>query len=182
MKILALFFLTASLALASVTTTITVNGRTLPASIQDIPWISATNYGARDNPGQGMGVSYRGESMKIDIYVYDSLNADWAGLPLKERIKRENESILDIFKTLTERGDYSNVKARPRETVKVGNWSFDHTELDFTDKKAGDLNSHYYLAELQGKILKIRISRLADSDPSQAKAAFEEIAAALAAK
>ena len=182
MKLLALYLLTAVLALADVTTKIIVNGSTLPASIQGIPWIGVTNYGARENPDQGMGVSYRGESMKIDLYVYDSLNSDWDKLPLKERIKRENDSILDIFQKLTERGDYSNVKAKPRETIKVGTWSFDHTELDFTDKQAGDLNSHYYLAELRGKILKIRISRHADSDPAISRAAFQEIAAALAAK
>jgi len=182
MKFFALYLLTAALSLANVSTKITVNGSTFPASIQNIPWIGATNYGARGNPDLGMGVSYRGESMKIDLYLYDSLNVDWSKLPLKERIKKENESILDIFKQLTESGDYTNVKIKLRETIKAGEWSFAHTELDFTDKNSGDLNSHYYLAELHGKILKIRISSQAGADPAIAKAAFLEIAAALAAK
>ena len=182
MKHLILFLLTAAMAFAEVSTKITVDGNTLPATVAGIPWIQATNYGARGNPDQGMGVSYRGESMKIDIYVYDSLNPDWAKLPVKQKIKRESESIADIFKQFTDNGDYSNVKMKPMVVVQHGNREFLHTEMDYTDKKAGDLNSHYYLAELNGRILKIRISRQADSDPASAESAFKEIASALAKK
>lgn len=129
-----------------------------------------------------MGVSYRSDAMKIDLYVYDALNSDWAKLPLKEKIKRENDSIPDIFRQLTEKGAYSNVVQKPTDIITIGKRAFLHTELDFTDKDAGDLNSHYYLAELNGRILKIRISRALKSDPAMVRKAFEEIATAVSAK
>jgi hypothetical protein len=182
MKFLALFTLTAVISFAEVSTKITVEGSTLPATVAGIPWIQVTNYGARGNPDQGMSVSYRGDDMKIDIYVYDSLNPDWAKLPIQQKIKRENESIAGIFKQFTDNGDYSNVKMKPMVLVQQGGREFMHTEMNFTDKKAGDLNSHYYLAELNGRILKIRISRQVDSDPASAESAFMEIASALAKK
>jgi hypothetical protein len=183
MKLPLLFLLTATFAFGEVSTRIIVNGSTLPATVQGIPWIRASNYGGPGgNPDQGIGLSYRGKALKIDIYIYDSLNADWAKLPLPERIKRENESLPAIFKQFTDKGAYSDVKFKPVEKITAANRVYDHTEMDFTDKDAGRLNSHYYLAELNGKILKIRISRAADSDPAAARAAFEEIAAALAAK
>lgn len=183
MKPLLLFLLTTTLAFAEVDTRITVHGSTLPATVQGMPWLRLTNYGGPNgNPDHGVSASYRGDSIKIDIYIYDSLNADWAKLPLKEKIRRENESIPSLFNQLVEKGDYSDVKIKPLATVKAGNRVYDHTEMDFTDKNVGALNSHYYLAELNGKILKIRIFRAAESDPASARAAFEEIATAFAAK
>jgi hypothetical protein len=183
MKILSLLFLTASLASAEVVTQLSVDGTVLPVTVQGIPWIRVTNYGGPSgNPEQGMGVSYRSDAMKIDLYVYDSLNPDWDKLPLKEKIQRENDSIPDIFRQFTERGAYSNVVQKPTDIIKTGNRTFLHTELNFTDKDAGDLNSHYYLAELNGRILKIRISRSLKSDPTLVRKAFEEIAIAIAAK
>ncbi|TSJ79248.1 hypothetical protein [Rariglobus hedericola] len=183
MKILSLLFLAASFASAEVVTQLSVDGTNLPTTVQGIPWIRITNYGGPSgNPDQGIGVSYRSEAMKIDLYVYDSLNSDWAKLPLKEKIQHENKSIPELFNQLTERGDYSNVVIKPSETLRVGNRTFIHTELSFTDKDAGDLNSHYYLAELNGRILKIRISCPLKSDPALVQKAFKEIAASVAGK
>lgn len=182
MKTFVLFLLTAVLSFAEVTTRIVVDGSTLPATVLGIPWVRLTNYGgASGNPNQGIGISYRGDAIKMDVYVYDSLNSDWAQLPLRERIERENESIPSVFEQMVERGAYSDVKLKPRKTVVFGDREFDHTELDYTDKDAGELNSHYYLSELNGKILKIRISRNIKSEPSLAREAFEEIATSLLA-
>lgn len=182
LRFLLLLTLATTVSLAEVATQISVDGVTLPATASGIPWVQVTNYGGRGNPDQGIGVSYRGEQIKIDLYVYDSLNADWTGLPIKERIEKENQSIATIFAQLTERGDYSNVNIKPVRVTRRGNREFTHTEITFTDKHAGDLNSHYYLSELNGRILKIRISCKADSTPADAEAAFKEIATALAAK
>lgn len=176
MKLLALFIFAAATSFAQVSTHFAADKTTFPDTVSGIPWAAITNYGARGNTAQGVGVSYRGENLKIDIYYYDTLNADWADLPVKQRIEREAAAISDIFRQFTERGDYSNVNIKPSRTVTAGQRAYTHTEIDFTDRQAGELNSHYYLTELNGRILKIRISQKKHVSPRLAEPAFREIA------
>ena len=180
MKIVTLLLLTPALLLAEVKTTVTVEGSVLPATIQGMPWVMMTNYAAADGNGdQGVGASYRGKDIKIDLYIYDSLSAEWAALPLAQRIEKEEGGIDEMFAQLIERGAYSEVNVVKKESITVAKTRFRHIEINFTDTQNGPLNSHYYLSQLNGKVFKIRISSKPSAKPAAVQAAFEEIVGAI---
>ncbi len=177
MKILAVFLFSVSLAFAGVETKIEIGGYTPPASIQGAPWGMLTNYaGLNDDPVLGVGIGYRGNGFKVDLYVYDALRADWADLSIEEKLLKEKESIGDIFKEMTDRGDYSDVKILDSEVITMNGHKFEHIEINFHDRRAGDLNSHYYLSSLNGKVFKVRISRALETPASVVTEAIKEIA------
>lgn len=173
--------LTVTAAFAEVNTTISVEGMDLPARVQGANWYSLTNYAATDNsPALGVGISYRAELFKVDVYLYETLDDAWAKLTVKERIGKELEGLPGLFKKLEEQGHYSNVKIKPSNIVYSGGIEFTHTELDYVQGEARTLNSHYYLAEVKGKVLKIRISREPSAPKELVNAALDDITRSLA--
>lgn len=176
-----LSLLTATAAFAEIKTIISVEGLDLPARVQGAEWYALTNYSATDNiPTLGVGISYRAESFKADVYFYETFDQAWAKLPVKERIRKELDGLPGLFKTFEEKGHYSNVKIKPATVVYSGGIAFTHTELDYTQGGDRQLNSHYYIAEVKGKVLKIRISRESTSSPALVNAALDDITRSLA--
>lgn len=180
-KSLALLLLTACVASASVTTNIEVEGYRFPERIQNADWGYITNYAAlNDAPELGVGIGYRGDGIKIDIYLYDSLKPEWSALSIHEKILKEKETISEIFDHMVKRGEYADVKITSHDAISAGGHEYQHVEIRYHDRKNGDLKSHYYLSDLNGKVLKIRISEQVDHNPPQAAAAFIDIAKSIA--
>ena len=176
MKIVLFLILTAAIAFADVKTVISVEGVVLPSQILGAGWGRLTNYGANENDaGLGVGIGYRGNEVKVDLYVYETLKPEWAQLPLKDRIQNELDRVPEIFNLMVKQGDYSDVKIKKPDVVRSGLIEFQHVEIDYIEKKSGALNSHYFLSSVNGKVFKVRISRLVSSNPLLVMRALTEI-------
>ncbi len=159
--------------------TVLIEGQVeMPATVNGIPWVRVTDYGVAENaPEQGVGVSYHGEKMHVDVYVYDCLKAEWKGQSLFERIRKEHEGIDGMFKEMAKMGRFTNYKMVKSDKVDAGGRTFFHTLLEFKERSQNmELYSDYYISEWNGKILKIRISADKYAPRKNTETALEELA------
>ena len=180
MKTLLLYLLTGTALFAQVTTKIEIAGFTMPESLIGTPWLTVTNFAAPNKEAHlGVGIGYRAPSFKVDIYIYDALEKEWIGLPIKERVQKEIETVPNVFDAMVKKNLYSDVKINQQDVQTFGGIEYTHLEIQFSDQKMGELISHYFLANVKDRVLKIRLSRSPDSDPKIVPQIMKEISDAL---
>lgn len=180
MKYFLLYLFTSTALWAQVATKIQIAGYTMPDSLIGTPWLTVTNFSAPKNEAHlGVGIGYRSSEFKVDIYIYEALEKPWVGLSIKDRVQKEIEAIPSVFETMIQKNLYSNVHIVSRDVQNFSGREYSHFEIRFSDQKAGDLISHYYLSSLDDNVLKIRISRSPDSDPKIVPEIMQEISQAL---
>lgn len=153
-------------------------GYNMPEAINDNLKTGITNYGKiYKDPSLGIGIGYRGKKSKIDIYIYDTIKPEWKNLSVTEKIKREIDYVDDIFKSMVEAKAYSNYKKLKVDSIEAGGRKYSRVLLEYTEPENNiTYTSDYYLAPLDGKVLKIRISEEKGKDRKSAESAFGQIA------
>ena len=142
-------------------------GVTFPAELGGLPLTGVTDY-ERDEPGLGVGLSYRKDRIKADLYVYS------AGIPVVPagvKSKLMDDHFYQMSGDVVEmerRGVYEGVQILiPEEVVLIGRRPFLHANLRFAFEGT-PMDSHIYLTGLAGRFLKIRFS-FPESDAQTAR-------------
>lgn len=139
---------------------------TFPPSLAGMKLLQVTDY-EKEGPGLGVGLSYRAENAKADLYIYTGgIVRIPEGVDSEEIQKHFKQVTGEVFE-MGKRGYYSNVKiAVPIEKTKIGKHLFLHVEIHYTQNESRI--SHIYLTALNNRFLKIRYTYLA-SKPDEGK-------------
>lgn len=148
-------------------------GITFPGKLAGMTLVKVTNY-EEESPGLGVGLSYRSEKEKADIYIYNNRLtriADGIGsAEIQQHFKDVAVEILEMEK----RGHYRNVKiVVPLEKIQVGSQPFLHAEVQFESQDIPRI-SHIYLSALNDNYFKIRYTYVA-SESEEGKKVLESL-------
>lgn len=144
------------------------------------PWSGTWDYlGSRDYETQhaGLGVSYRfrSEIGWVDVYVYGLQRDDWADGVADPSFDRHFESVIDEVRMAERRGIYRDVKLDPAQDVEIGDGVFRHVAMRYLNE-GKPVESHVYLAGVNGQLLKFRMSFFAPP-PSNLDAVMRDFVA-----
>lgn len=152
-------------------------GVTFPAKLAGMSLVKVTNY-EEDSPGLGVGLSYRAEKEKADIYIYNNrLTRISDGITSPEIQQHFKDVAVEILE-MEKRGQYQNVKiVVPLEKIEVGTQPFLHAEVQFESQDVPRI-SHIYLSALNDNYFKIRYTYVA-SEAEEGKRVLESLLKAL---
>lgn len=144
------------------------------------PWTGTWDYlGSHDYETQhaGLGVSYRfrSEIGWVDVYVYGLQRDDWADGVADPSFDRHFESVIAEVRMAERRGIYRDVKLDPAQDLEIGGKRFRHVAMRYLNE-GKPVESHVYLAGLNGQLLKFRMSFFAPP-PSNLDAVMREFVA-----
>lgn len=137
-------------------------GIVFPDTINALKLVKVTDYEPL-YAGLGSGISYRTETMRADIFLYDMKQAvipDGVSSPVTDR--EFDQAFSDILE-MEKRGTYKNISvATKKEIVPVGNLKFIHSVLTYEQNNI-KLVSHLYLTGCRGLFMKFRITCFASA-------------------
>ncbi|MBP1748958.1 MAG: hypothetical protein H6Q52_1497 [Deltaproteobacteria bacterium] len=132
-------------------------GILFPDTINTLKLVRATDYEPL-YAGLGTGISYRTETMRADIFLYDLKQGpvpEGASSPV---IAREFDQALSDILALEKQGTYKNISVIiKKETVPVGRLKFIHSVLTYEQNNI-KLISHLYVKGCRGLFMKLRIT------------------------
>jgi hypothetical protein len=128
-----------------------------PELIGDVRLEKVTDY-EKEYPGLGVGVSYRADTFKADVYMYDArLGPIPAGITEPIITKQFEQAMGDVY-TLEKRGSYKDLVVQiQKETAQVGRFPFLHSMMMYTQDNIKRV-SHLYLTGYKGQFIKVRIT------------------------
>jgi hypothetical protein len=140
-------------------------GIKFPETLAGMVLVEVTDY-EKQTPGLGVGVSYRAEKQKADLYIYNGgLKHLPDGIDSVEVQQHFKQIIGDIVE-MEKQGHYQNVKIVSfGDKTEIGIQPFLHAEVRFT-QQTEDRISHVYLTVLKNRFLKIRFTYFASEDES----------------
>jgi len=143
-----------------------------PAEIGGMKMTQQTDY-EKDNPGAGVGWSYRGAVARADVYIYSmGFEVVPSNLDSPTIAGHFQQTVGGVYE-MKRLGHYADVKTVvPEEKVLIGPLPFLHAELRFTEKNQNRI-SHLYLGVWKGRFLKIRLTYLL-SEETEGKRALAE--------
>jgi hypothetical protein len=137
-------------------------GILFPDTINALKLVKVTDYEPL-YAGLGTGISYRTETMRADIFLYDLTEGPIPeGASSSAAGKEFDQAIGDIM-AMEQKGTYKNVSVVIRkETVPVGRVKFLHGVLTYEQNNI-KLVSHLYLTGYRGLFMKLRITYFASA-------------------
>ncbi len=132
-------------------------GILFPDTINSLKLVRATDYEPL-YAGLGVGISYRTDTMRADIFLYDLKRGPIPEGVLSPVIGKEFDQALNDITGMEKQGTYKNVSIIiKKETVPVGRLKFIHSGLTYEQNNI-KLISHLYLTGYQGLFMKLRIT------------------------
>jgi hypothetical protein len=132
-------------------------GVTFPGDLGGLPLVTVTDY-EKQQAGLGIGLSYRGDAAKADIYVY---NAGMPSVPAGVKSKVMVDHFYAVSNDVVEmerRGRYQNVQVLiPQEETLIGKVKFLHAQMRFTQDGI-PRESHVFLTGMNGQFVKVRFT------------------------
>lgn len=137
-------------------------GILFPDAIGALKLVRATDYEPL-YAGLGTGISYRTETMRADIFLYDLTEGPIPEGASSPAAGKEFEQALSDIMAMEKQGTYKNVSIVIRkETVLVGRVKFLHGVLTY-EQNSIKLVSHLYLTGYRGLFMKLRITYFASA-------------------
>ncbi|HVN97083.1 MAG TPA: hypothetical protein VMT62_11685 [Syntrophorhabdaceae bacterium] len=134
-------------------------GLIFPDTVGQAKLVSVRDY-EKESPGLGVGIMYRAETFKADVFLYDLDQGSvptGAAAPL---ISAQFEQAVSDVYAVEKMGIYKDIVMElPKETVRVGAYSFLHSRMIFT-QDSNERVSHLYLTGYKGQFVKVRITYL----------------------
>ncbi|MBA4419133.1 MAG: hypothetical protein C0392_14685 [Syntrophus sp. (in: bacteria)] len=132
-------------------------GVSFPELVGDVSLVKVTDF-EKEYPGLGVGISYRADTFKGDVYIYNlSMGQVPAGIAAPVITGQFEQAMGDVY-TLEKRGSYKDLVVQiKQETVQVGNFPFLHSMMTYTQDDIKRV-SHLYLTGYKGQFLKVRIT------------------------
>ncbi len=138
------------------------SGILFPDTISNLKLVRATDYEPL-YAGLGTGVSYRTETMRADIFLYDLQQGPIPDGASSPAAGKEFDQALSDIRELEKQGTYKNVSpAIKKEIVPVGPVKFIHGVLTYEQNNI-KLISHLYLTGYRGLFMKLRITYFASA-------------------
>lgn len=132
-------------------------GILFPDTINTLKLVRATDYEPL-YAGLGTGISYRTDTMRADIFLYDLKQGPIPEGVSSPVIGEEFDQALNDITGMEKQGTYKNVSVIiKKETVPVGRLKFIHSVLTYEQNNI-KLISHLYLTGHQGLFMKLRIT------------------------
>jgi hypothetical protein len=112
----------------------------------------------KEYPGLGVGIMYRTNTFKADVFLYDLGNPSIPSGAASQVITDQFEQARGDVYTLEKRGIYKDIAVLiQKETVNMGDFPFLHSRMTFTQDDIKRV-SHLYLAGYKGQFVKVRIT------------------------
>lgn len=141
-------------------------GIVFPDAINTLKLVRATDYEPL-YAGLGTGVSYRNETMRADIFLYDMKQdpiPDGVSSPV---VAREFDQAFSDILAMEKQGTYKNISViGKKEIVPVGSLKFIHCVLTY-DQNNIRLISHLFLTGHRGLFMKFRITYFASASQAE---------------
>lgn len=138
-------------------------GLVFPDLVNTMKLVKTTDYEPL-YAGLGTGISYRTETMRADIFLYDLQQGPVPGGSSSETVVKEfGQAVADVY-SLEKQGTYRNISVVvKKETVPVGGGlKFLHSVLTYEQNNI-KLISHLYLTGYGGVFMKLRITYFQDA-------------------
>jgi len=138
-------------------------GLVFPDPVNTLKLVRATDYEPL-YAGLGTGISYRTDTMRADIFLYDLAQGPVPEGVSSEVVSKEFDNALQDIRALEAQGTYRNVSVVVRkETASVGDrLKFLHGLLTYEQNNIR-LISHLYLTGHGGLFMKLRITYFKDA-------------------
>jgi hypothetical protein len=137
-------------------------GILFPDTINALKLVRVTDYEPL-YAGLGTGISYRTETMRADIFLYDLTQGPIPEGASSQAAAKEFEQALNDIVAMEKQGTYKNVSIVIRkETVPVGRVKFLHGVLTYEQNNI-KLISHLYVTGYRGLFMKLRITYFASA-------------------
>lgn len=137
-------------------------GIVFPATINTLKLVKATDYEPL-YAGLGTGISYRTETMRSDIFLYDLKQGPIPEGVSSPIVTKEFDQALNDILAMEKQGTYKNISVLiKKETVPAGRLKFIHSILTYEQNNT-KLISHLYLTGYGGLFMKLRITYFANA-------------------
>lgn len=137
-------------------------GIIFPDTINSLKLVRATDYEPL-YAGLGTGISYRTETMRADIFLYDLQQGPIPDGASSPAAGKEFDQALGDIGELEKQGTYKNVSTViKKEIVPVGPVKFIHGVLTYEQNNI-KLISHLYVTGYRGFFVKLRITYFASA-------------------
>ncbi len=137
-------------------------GLLFPDPVNTLKLVRATDYEPL-YAGLGTGISYRTDTMRADIFLYDLTQGPIPDGVSSQVVSKEFDQALQDIYSLETQGTYRNVSIVVRkEIVPVGDLKFFHGLLTYEQNNI-KLISHLYLTGCRGLFMKLRVTCFKDT-------------------
>lgn len=138
-------------------------GLVFPDPVNTLKLVRATDYEPL-YAGLGTGISYRTETMRADIFLYDLTQGPIPDGISSQVVSKEFDQALQDIYSLETQGTYRNVSVVvKKEVARVGDrLTFFHGVLTYEQNNI-KLISHVYLTGCRGLFMKLRITCFKDA-------------------
>lgn len=136
-------------------------GLVFPDPVGSMKLVKVTDYEPL-YAGLGTGISYRTETIRADVFLYDMQKSPVPNGILSPVVTDEFEqAIADIY-SMEKSGTYKNISTIiKKETASVGSLKFLHSVLTYEQNNI-KLISHLYLTGYGGLFVKLRVTYFTD--------------------
>jgi hypothetical protein len=143
-------------------------GILFPEAVGAVKLIDVKDY-EKEYPGLGVGIMYRTNTFKVDVFVYDmgkpSIPAGITSPAIAEQFEQARGDVYELEK----RGVYQDVVTLiPKETIQIRDFPFLHSKMTYTQDNIKRV-SHLYLAGYKGQFVKVRITYFLDDSANGEK-------------
>jgi hypothetical protein len=127
----------------------------------------------KEHPGLGVGVMYRSDTFKADVFLYDMGTPPIpTGVKAPLMTAQFKQAMGDV-RTLEKRGLYKDVAVQvEKETVRIGGFPFLHGKMTYAQDGIKRV-SHLYLTGYKGEYLKVRVTYYLDDAANGEKSMAE---------
>lgn len=138
-------------------------GLVFPDPVNTLKLVRATDYEPL-YAGLGTGISYRTDTMRADIFLYDLMQGPIPDGISSQVVSREFDQALQDIYSLETQGTYRNVSVvvKKEATPVGGRLTFFHGVLTYEQNNI-KLISHIYLTGCRGLFMKLRITYFKDA-------------------
>lgn len=146
-----------------------LNGQEFPDSVAGIEWQGATNFGGAG----GVGVAYKGQAIKTDIYYYIAGDAALKDRSVDERLAAECVQVSSVMDEMVKRGYYSDLQKGEVKDVVSNGLTFVRLEFKYVEKGL-PRHAYVHIAKHNDKLLKVRVTIENSTDQNLVEKALSE--------